>query len=139
LADSFDAGAAGQEIFTIRELTKEFGISARTLRFYEEKALVAPRRDRQDRLYSRRDRTRLRYVLMGKAVGFSLEEVREMLDLYDLGDGQVTQLRVALGKFKEQIGRLQRQKAEIDRAIVELNRASKAVQTMLAARGQPRT
>jgi DNA-binding transcriptional MerR regulator len=139
LAASFDAGAAGREIFTIRELTKEFGISARTLRFYEEKGLIAPGRNGQGRLYSRRDRARLKYVLMGKAVGFSLEEVRQMLDLYDLGDGQVTQLRVALGKFKEQIGRLQRQKSEIERAVVELSRASKAVETMLAARGQART
>jgi DNA-binding transcriptional MerR regulator len=76
---------------------------------------------------------------MGKAVGFSLEEVRQMLDLYDLGDGQVTQLRVALGKFEEQLGRLRRQKSEIERAIVELSRAGKAVETMLAARGQART
>lgn len=136
---SFDAGAAGREIFTIRELTKEFAISARTLRFYEEKGLIAPRRNGQGRLYSRRDRARLKYVLMGKAVGFSLEEVRQMLDLYDLGDGRVTQLRVALGKFKERIGRLQRQKSEIERAIVELSRASEAVETMLAARGQART
>jgi DNA-binding transcriptional MerR regulator len=138
LAASFDAGAAGREIFTIRELTKEFSISARTLRFYEEKGLIAPGRNGQERLYSRRDRARLKYVLMGKAVGFSLEEVRQMLDLYDLGDGQATQLRVALGKFEQQIGRLQRQKAEIERAIVELSRAGKAVETMLAARGQAR-
>jgi DNA-binding transcriptional MerR regulator len=136
---SFDAGAAGREIFTIRDLTKEFAISARTLRFYEEKGLIAPRRNGQERLYGRRDRARLRYVLMGKAVGFSLEEVRQMLDLYDLGDGQVTQLRVALGKFKQQIGRLQHQKSEIERAIAELSRASRAVETMLATRGQPRT
>jgi DNA-binding transcriptional MerR regulator len=120
-------------------LTKEFAISARTLRFYEEKGLIAPRRNGQGRLYSRRDRARLKYVLMGKAVGFSLEEVRQMLDLYDLGDGRVTQLRVALGKFKERIGRLQRQKSEIERAIVELSRASEAVETMLAARGQAGT
>lgn len=138
-AASFDAGAAGREIFTIRELTKEFAISARTLRFYEEKGLIAPRRNGQGRLYSRRDRARLKYVLMGKAVGFSLEEVRQMLDLYDLGDGRVTQLRVALGKFKERIGRLQHQKSEIERAIVELSRASEAVETMLTARGQART
>src|SRR5437588_5761655 len=84
LAASFDAGAAGRKSFTIRELTKEFGISARTLRFYEEKGLIVPRRNGQERLYSRRDRARLKYVLMGKAVGFSLEEVRQMLDLYDL-------------------------------------------------------
>jgi DNA-binding transcriptional MerR regulator len=76
---------------------------------------------------------------MGKAVGFSLEEVREMLDLYDLGDGQVTQLRVALGKFREQIRRLQHQKSEIERAIGELSRASRGVETMLAARGQDRS
>src|SRR5438034_664228 len=139
LSVGFDAGAVGRESFTIRDLTKEFAISARTLRFYEEKGLIAPRRNGQERLYSRRDRARLKYVLMGKAVGFSLEEVREMLDLYDLGDGQATQLRVALGKFKEQIGRLQRQKSEIERAIVELSRAGKAVETMLAARGQAAT
>ncbi len=139
LAASFDTGAAGRESFTIRELTREFAISARTLRFYEEKGLIAPRRNGQERLYSRRDRARLRYVLMGKAVGFSLEEVRQMLDLYDLGDGQATQLRVALGKFTEQIGRLRRQKSQIERAIAELSRASQAVETMLAARGQPRT
>ena len=138
-AASFDVGAAGRETFNIRDLTKEFGISARTLRFYEEKGLMAPRRNGQERLYSRRDRARLKYVLMGKAVGFSLEEVRQMLDLYDLGDGQATQLRVALKKFKGQIGRLERQKSETERAIVELTRASRAVETMLAARRQSRT
>ena len=136
---SFDVGATGRATFTIRDLTKEFGISARTLRFYEEKGLIAPRRNGQERLYGRRDRARLRLVLMGKAVGFSLEEVRQMLDLYDLGDGQVTQLRVALEKFKQQIGRLRRQKSEIERAIAELTRASRAVESTLTARGQSRT
>jgi len=139
LPASFDAGATGRESFTIRDLTKEFAVSARTLRFYEEKGLIAPRRNGQERLYSRRDRARLRYVLMGKAVGFSLEEVREMLDLYDLGDGQATQLKVALGKFKAQIGRLERQKSEIERAIAELSRASHAAEAMLAVRGQSPT
>ena len=81
--------AAGRDVFTIRDLTKEFSVSARTLRFYEEKGLLDPARRGEQRLYSRRDRARLAYVLIGKSVGFSLEEVREMLDLYDLGDGQV--------------------------------------------------
>src|SRR5438094_8825138 len=131
LPASFDAGAAGRESFTIRELTREFAISARTLRFYEEKGLIAPRRNGQERLYSRRDRARLRYVLMGKSVGFSLEEVREMLDLYDLGDGQRTQLQVALTRFQERIARLECQRADIERAIAELTRASLAVKAML--------
>ncbi|HXW27697.1 MAG TPA: MerR family DNA-binding transcriptional regulator [Xanthobacteraceae bacterium] len=134
LVAGFDRGAAGRNVFTIRDLTREFGVSARTLRFYEEKHLLDPRRNGEQRLYSRRDRARLRYVLMGKSVGFSLEEVREMLDLYDLGDGQHTQLHVALAKFQERAARLERQRADIDRAIAELARASLAVQAMLADR-----
>ncbi|HEV2958108.1 MAG TPA: MerR family DNA-binding transcriptional regulator [Xanthobacteraceae bacterium] len=134
LVAGFDRGAAGREVFTIRDLTKEFDVSARTLRFYEEKGLLAPRRNGEQRLYSRRDRARLRYVLTGKRVGFSLEEVREMLDLYDLGDGRQTQLQVALAKFQERSARLEQQRAEIDRAIAELARASLEIQAMLAAR-----
>jgi DNA-binding transcriptional MerR regulator len=124
----------GRDIFTIRELAKECGVTARTLRFYEEKGLLSPRRNGQERLYSRRDRARLKYVLMGKNVGFSLDEVREMLDLYDLGDGQETQLRVALTKFHERIARLQRHKAEIEGVIDELRRASDTVERMLEGR-----
>ena len=134
LVAGFDRGAAGREVFTIRDLTKEFDVSARTLRFYEEKGLLAPRRNGEQRLYSRRDRARLRYVLMGKRVGFSLDEVREMLDLYDLGDGQRTQLQVALAKFQERAARLEEQRGEIDRAMAELARASLAIQAMLSTR-----
>ncbi len=135
LVAGFDHGAANdQNVFTIHDLTREFGVSARTLRFYEEKGLLDPKRKGEQRLYSRRDRARLKYVLMGKCVGFSLQEVREMLDLYDLGDGGVTQLTVALSKFQERIGRLERQKADIENAIGELTRASIAIATMLAAR-----
>ena len=134
LAAGTDAGAPrGRDIFTIRDLTKEFGVSARTLRFYEEKGLLEPARRGEQRLYSRRDRARLAYVLAGKTVGFSLEEVREMLDLYDLGDGQATQLKVALAKFAERIERLTRQKSEIDRVIAELTRASEVMNSKLAS------
>ena len=133
LVARLDQDAGSGEVFTIRDLTKELGVSARTLRFYEEKGLVDPRRNGQERLYSRRDRARLKYVLMGKSVGFTLEEVREMLDLYDLGDGQVTQLKVAREKFRERIARLTRQKSDIDRAIDELSHACRAIDTMLAA------
>ena len=136
LAAGLDAGAPmGRDVFTIRDLSKEFDVSARTLRFYEEKGLLEPARRGEQRLYSRRDRARLAYVLAGKTVGFSLEEVREMLDLYDLGDGQVTQLKVALAKFAERIVRLERQKADIDRVVAELTRASDAMKAKLAARG----
>ena len=138
LVAGFDAETAqppDQDQFTIRDLTREFGVTARTLRFYEEKELIAPKRAGQERLYSRRDRARLKYVLMGKCVGFSLEEIRAMLDLYDLGDGQVTQLKVAHERFLEQIERLTRQRGEIDRALAELERARATVAEMLSARG----
>src|SRR5438270_918801 len=127
-------GRSDCDVFSIRDLAKEFGVSARTLRFYEEKGLLDPVRKGQERLYSRRDRARLRYVLMGRNVGFSLEEVREMLDLYDLGDGRRTQLQVALAKFQERAAQLEEQRAEIDRAIAELARASLQIQAMLATR-----
>ena len=110
---SFATGTPERDIFTIRDLTKEFGVSARTLRFYEEKGLLDPTRRGEQRLYTRRDRARLAYVLAGRTVGFSLEEVREMLDLYDLGDGQVTQLKVALTKFGERVERLEEEKKAI--------------------------
>jgi DNA-binding transcriptional MerR regulator len=136
--DAENAPRTGEESprqqFTIRDLTREFDVTARTLRFYEEKGLLEPLRAGQDRLYSRRDRARLKYILMGKGVGFSLEEIRDMLDLYDLGDGQATQLRVAQERFHQQIERLKRQRDDIDRALAELERARAAVAEMLAAR-----
>lgn len=134
LVEGFDTGSE-RDRFSIRDLTREFGISSRTLRFYEEKGLLEPARRGEQRLYSRRDRARLKYVLMGKRVGFSLEEVREMLDLYDLGDGQVSQLKFALGRFQERIGKLEAQKRDIEYAITELTRASLGVASMLTARG----
>lgn len=134
LVAGFEPAAGEKDVFTIRDLAKECGVTARTLRFYEEKGLLTPRRAGLERLYSRRDRARLKYVLMGKSVGFSLEEVREMLDLYDLADGRATQLKVALAKFRERIARLETQKSDIDRAIAELTRASTMVETMLAGR-----
>jgi DNA-binding transcriptional MerR regulator len=123
-----------QETFHIRDLTHEFGVTARTLRFYEERGLISPRRDGQGRIYSRRDRARLMLVLMGKSVGFSLDGIRAMLDLYDVGDGQATQLKVALGAFREQIEKLKLQRRDLDRAIAELERASEHVAAKIASR-----
>lgn len=128
---------SSQQIFTIRDLAREFGVTARTLRFYEEKELLAPQRQGQERLYSRRDRARLKLVLMGKRVGFSLEEIRSMLDLYDLGDGRVTQLKVSYARFNERIERLKQQRQEIDEAIEAMQRASRSLAEMLKERGAP--
>jgi DNA-binding transcriptional MerR regulator len=123
-----------QSAYTIGDLAREFGVTLRTLRFYEDKRLVTPRRQGMTRLYSRRDRARLKLVLLGKKVGFTLAEIAEMLDLYDLKDGQAAQLRVALAKFGRQIEVLRRQKEDIEQAIQELMRTMHILADMLRDR-----
>lgn len=122
---------AGPKVFTISDLAAEFSLTTRTLRFYEAKGLLAPTRRGQTRLYSRRDRGRLKLILQGKRVGFALDEIKEMLDLYDLKDGQTIQLRVSLSRFRERIGDLERQKTDIDEAIADLQRTCGIVEGML--------
>jgi DNA-binding transcriptional MerR regulator len=123
-----------QAWFTIGDLAREFNVTLRTLRFYEDKGLLHPRRDGINRIYGRRDRARLKLVLMGKRVGFSLTEIREMLDLYELRDGQAAQLQIALKKFSEQIELLEGQKRDIEKAVDELRRTVEIVGGMLKSR-----
>ncbi len=120
--------------FAIGELAREFGVTHRTLRFYEDKGLISPRRDGTNRIYSRRDRSRLKLVILGKKVGFSLADIGEMLDIYDLKDGGVTQLQGSLNRFAEQIGVLHRQKRDIEQAIEEMTRTMNVVAGMLRDR-----
>ena len=119
-------------LFTIHDFVAEFSLTARTLRFYEEKGLLTPQRRGQERLYSRRYRARLKLVLMGRSVGFSLEDIADMLDLYDIGDGQVTQLRVAIEKFEGKLAELAARRADIERAILELSHARDVARARLA-------
>ena len=112
--------ALDRDRFTISDLTAEFGITARALRFYEEEGLIAPARQGLSRIYSKRDRARLAWILRAKNVGFSLTEVRDLIDLYDVGDGRVEQRRVAVIRCTEKIGQLTRQREDLDAAIAEL-------------------
>ena len=106
--------------YTIGEMCEEFDVTARALRFYEDENLIAPTRKGSQRLYSDRDRARVAWILRGKRVGFSLAEIGDLLDLYDLGDRRQTQKKVTLAKCKERIEALMRQKADIDETIEEL-------------------
>lgn len=108
------------ETFTIRALCNEFGVSARTLRFYEAKGLLDPARDGQHRLFTARDRARLRLILRGKRFGFSLAEIGALLDLYDLGDGGVTQLTATLAAARRQHADLVSRREDLDLAIGDL-------------------
>src|ERR1044071_1319714 len=108
--------------YSITELCREFDVTPRTLRFYEQKGLLAPARRGWTRLFSYRDRARLQLVLRGKRVGFALEEIKEMLDLYNLRDGQVTQLKVASVKMRERLEALRKQRVELEEAIGDLER-----------------
>ncbi len=108
------------ELLPIRKMCDAFDVTPRTLRFYEAKELLFPVRDGQKRLFTRRDRARLKLILRGKRFGFSLEEIRELLDLYDIGDRQETQLRRAHEAATIHLADLERQRAELDEAIAEL-------------------
>ena len=112
--------AREKDSYSISDLAAEFEVTPRALRFYEDEGLLAPTRQGATRVYGRRDRARLAWILRAKRVGFSLADIREMIDLYDIGDNRVTQREVTLKKCKDHIKLLERQRADIEGAIDEL-------------------
>ena len=106
--------------FSIRDLAREFDVTTRTIRFYEDEGLISPARRGQTRLFSARDRIRLKLILRGKRLGFSLSEIREIIDLYDAAPGEYGQLRFFLGKIAERRAMLDQQRADIADTLDEL-------------------
>jgi DNA-binding transcriptional MerR regulator len=123
-----------EDFVRIGEMAKTFGVTLRTLRFYEDKGLLSPKRDGATRLYTRRDRARLKLVLLGRKVGFSLREVKQIIDLYDPAGSNARQLRLALDKSEKQLVRLNKQRALIDDAIGELTTMMGTVRQLLSER-----
>lgn len=113
--------ALERENYSISDLSAEFAVSARALRFYEDEGLIAPTRNGLARVYSKRDRARLAWILRAKNVGFSLAEIRELIDLYDLGDGRAEQRRTTLVRCREKIAFLEAQRADLEASIHELS------------------
>ena len=108
------------DVMTIRQMCEAFDVTPRTLRFYEQKELLSPIRQGTRRLYKRRERARLRLILRGKRFGFSLEEIRQLLDLYEVDPTRRLQLEKTLEAARVRIGEMRAQRDEIDKAIGEL-------------------
>jgi DNA-binding transcriptional MerR regulator len=109
-----------RQSYTISDLSTEFDVTARALRFYEDQGLIAPERHGLSRIYTKRDRARLAWILRAKRVGFSLAEIREMIDLYDMDDGRNLQRRVTIEKCRERIRTMEEQRDDLENAIKEL-------------------
>ncbi len=116
-----DDSSADKTGFTIGELSREFGVTLRALRFYENKGLISPQRDGLSRLYSQGDRTRLALVLKGKKLGFTLGEISQMIAVEE-GEADSNALTLSREKCLEQIDLLKKQKAEIEEGLTELSR-----------------
>jgi DNA-binding transcriptional MerR regulator len=122
-----------ERTFAIRQLCQEFKVTPRALRFYEDKGLLSPARDGMNRVYNHRDRVRLQLILRGKRVGFSLNEIREILELYDHHDGGAVQSARSLKKFRERIVALRAQREDIDGAIQALEEGCVRLEAQLKA------
>lgn len=122
-----------KELMTIREMCEAFDVTPRTLRFYESKELILPIREGQKRLYTRRDRGRLTLILRGKRFGFALEEMRQLLNLYDRGDQHGEQLKRTIAAARERLSQMEQQRDELTEAIDELRSQLEAGAEMLSA------
>lgn len=117
--------------YTIRELSKQFDVTSRALRLYEESGLLSPRREGTKRIYSERDRVRLRLIMRGKRLGCSLSEIRQIFDIYDTDSGEKAQLEFFLQTLDDRVKILERQKEDVLLALEDVNRIRENAQNAL--------
>ena len=120
--------------FSIGELAREFDVTPRTIRFYEDQGLLAPRREGQRRIYAQRDRTRLKLTLRGKRLGLSLSEIRELIDMYEPGRDDRPQLERFLALLESHRTMLEQQRADLESQLAEIEVFGKRIRKRLAER-----
>lgn len=121
-----------KEHYTITELTREFDISTRTLRFYEDEGLIAPIRRGRTRLFRPSDRHLVRQILRGKRLGFSIAEIRDIISMYKAEPGEVGQLRTIIGKIEERRAELRQKRKDIEETLAELDQVEETCLSRMA-------
>jgi DNA-binding transcriptional MerR regulator len=124
--------------FTISELSREFGVTLRALRYYEDQRLVNPRRQGKNRLYSKRDRVRLRLTLRGRRLGLTISEIRELFELYDSAHDEQAQLSQFLAILEKRKAQLEQKREDIDVMLSEITSFEKQCRALLENRSAPR-
>lgn len=125
----------GQDFFSISELTREFDVSTRTLRFYESEGLLRPVRQGRQRLFRAGDRTRLKLILRGKRLGFSLSEIQELFDLFKAPEGERRQIEALLRAIEERKGALMQKRRDLEETMSDLEDAEATIRTRLTEIG----
>jgi DNA-binding transcriptional MerR regulator len=128
-------GDSAGQFYSVTQLARDLGVTARTIRFYEDKGLISPRRAGNNRVYTLRDRARMILILRGKKLGFSLREIKEYLDLYDADPTHAKQLRLLLKAVRERIAQLEDQRVALDEALGELRDVEAQTHNALEALG----
>jgi DNA-binding transcriptional MerR regulator len=126
------------DIYSVTELADELGITPRAIRFYETKGLIKPRRAGTTRVYTHRDRARMHLILRGKRLGFSLADIKEYLDMYDLDPSQVKQVQLLLDKVNHRIDELQQQRDDLETTLVELEEMRLECVASIEAKNSPK-
>ncbi|UXH77865.1 MerR family transcriptional regulator [Roseateles amylovorans] len=132
-----DASDTAGPLFTITELAAEFDITPRAIRFYEDMGLLTPARAGRNRVYTQRDRTRLKLTLRGKRLGLSLQDVKQLVDMYDSQADTVPQLRAFLGVLEQHRSQLRQQLSDIEVTLAEIAQHEERCHALLAEAGQP--
>ncbi len=122
------------DTYSIGDLSREFGLTTRTIRHYEDEGLLAPAREGQNRIYSARDRVHLKLILRGKRLGFSLREIGELVELYDAPNGEVSQLKQFIEKMRVRRKTLLKQRDDVDRVLEELDGLERRCSEILRAK-----